>query len=791
MQENSVTLKARRAASCVRTMALALLWVGVLGVAWGQGTVKGFLKAEASGEAVMFASVTLEGTVYGVSSDVEGYFSLSRVPAGQYTLVVSSLEYETVREAIEIRDDRVLTKNIFLASKVVTLQGAEVSADREEQTTQVRTSVETIRPADIKRIPSFGGAPDLVQALQVLPGFVSTGDQGGQLYIRGGSPIQNKVLLDGMLVYNAFHSIGLFSVFDSDALANADVYTGAFSAKYGGRISSVMDIRTRDGNMRETEGRVGASPFGAKLLVHGPLRPMSDDRTGGISYLLSLKHSYLEQSSQFFYPYIDDGRLPFGFTDAYGKLTFGGGDGSKLSLFGFNFNDNASVLDDSTGVDFANYGWRNVGGGGTFTVVPPGSSVLLNGHFALSNYRINFQEEGSQDRFSEVQGFNFGLDFKYILGEDNVEYGLEVVGMQTDFLTYNSLAVSVQQQENTTELGGYLDYTIKRGPWIVQPSLRMQYYSSLAKGRLEPRFGMKYKATERLRLKAAAGMYSQNVISANSDRDVVNLFYGFLAGPQNLQDEMLRPNGEVREITHSLQTANHVVTGFEFDLTERLNVNTEGYFKHFSQLTNINRNKLFPDNTTYSGEPDAFKKDFIVETGRAMGADVVVKYEERETYLWFVYGLGKVDRWDGLRTYAPVFDRRHNVNFVASQGFGQGKWLLSARWNLGSGLPFTQSQGYYQAPGTGGDVDGDYLTSNPGSISIYLAGLNEGRLPAYHRLDFNVKRTWKDVGGGEMEVSAGITNLYNRDNVFYINRITGQRKNQLPFLPSVGLDWAF
>jgi len=756
-----------------------------------QGTVKGFLKSESSGEAVMFASVTLEGTTFGVSSDVEGYFSLSRVPAGQYTLVISSLEYETVREAIEIRNDRVLTRNLLLAAKVVTLAGAEISADREEQTTQVRTSVETIRPADIKRIPSFGGAPDLVQALQVLPGFVSTGDQGGQLYIRGGSPIQNKVLLDGMLVYNAFHSIGLFSVFDSDALANADVYTGAFSAKYGGRISSVMDIRTRDGNMRETEGRVGASPFGAKVLVHGPLRPMSENRTGGISYLLSLKHSYLEQSSQLFYPYIDDGRLPFGFTDAYGKLTFGGGDGSKLSLFGFNFTDNASVLDDSTGVDFANYGWRNVGGGGTFTVVPPGSSVLLNGHFALSNYRINFDEVGSPARYSEVQGFNFGLDFKYVLGEDNVEYGLEVVGMQTDFETFNSLQVAVQQKENTTELGGYLDYTIKRGAWIVQPSLRMQYYSSLAKARLEPRFGAKYKASERLRLKAAAGTYSQNVISANSDRDVVNLFYGFLAGPQNLQDELTLPNGEQRDITHSLQTANHVVTGFEFDLTERLNVNTEGYFKQFTQLTNFNRNKLFPDNTTYAGEPDAFKKDFIVETGRAMGADIVVKYEERETYLWFVYGLGKVDRWDGLQEYSPVFDRRHNVNLVASQGFGDGAWLVSARWNLGSGLPFTQSQGYYQSPGTGGGIDGDYLTSNPDGVSIYLADLNAGRLPAYHRLDVNVNRTWKDVAGGEVELSMGITNLYSRDNVFYINRITGQRKNQLPFLPSVGLDWAF
>jgi len=774
-----------------RLLGALLLWGVVAAPSWAQGTVKGFLKSNESGEAVMFATVTLEGTSFGVSSDVEGYYSLSRVPAGTYVLVVSSLEYETVRETVDIRDDKVLTKNLFLESKVIALQSAEISADREEQTTQVRTSVETIRPADIKRIPSFGGAPDLVQALQVLPGFVSTGDQGGQLYIRGGSPIQNKVLLDGMLIYNAFHSIGLFSVFDSDALANADVYTGAFSAKYGGRISSVMDIRTRDGNMKQTEGKVGASPFGAKVLVHGPLRSMNEDRTGGISYLLSVKHSYLEQSSQYFYPYIDDGRLPFGFTDGYGKVTFGGGDGSKFNLFGFGFNDNASVLDDSTGTPFAQYGWRNVGGGGTFTVVPPGSSVLMNGHFAMSNYRINFEEEGSADRYSEVQGFNFGLDFKYVLGEDNVEYGLEVVGMRTDFQTFNSLQVAVEQQENTTELGGYVDYTMKRGAWIVQPSMRMQYYSSLARIRPEPRFGVKYKASERLRLKAAAGMYSQNVISANSDRDVVNLFYGFLAGPQNLQDEIRMPDGTDRDIRHSLQTANHVVAGFEFDVTERLNVNTEGYVKQFTQLTNFNRNKLFPDNTTYADEPDAFKKDFVVETGRAIGADIVVKYEERETYLWFVYGLGDVDRWDGIRWYDPVFDRRHNVNLVASQGFDQGKWLVSARWNLGSGLPFTQSQGYYQSPGTGGGIDGDYLTSNPNQVSIYLAGLNEGRLPAYHRLDLNVKRAWKDVAGGDLELSLGVTNVYDRDNVFYVNRITGQRKNQLPFLPSLGMDWAF
>ena len=186
--------------------------------------------------------------------DIEGFYSLSRVPAGTYTLVVSSMEYEGASERIELVDGKITTRNFLLEQQVIQLGSAEVNADREEQTTKVNMSVETIRPSDLKKIPSFGGQPDLVQALQVLPGFISTGDQGGQLYIRGGSPIQNKVLLDGMIVYNAFHSIGLFSVFDSDVIANADVYTGGFGAKFGGRISSVMDIKTRDGNKMKTQG---------------------------------------------------------------------------------------------------------------------------------------------------------------------------------------------------------------------------------------------------------------------------------------------------------------------------------------------------------------------------------------------------------------------------------------------------------------------------------------------------------------------------------------------------------
>jgi outer membrane receptor protein involved in Fe transport len=115
-------------------------------------------------------------------------------------------------------------------------------------------SVQKITPKEIDKLPSIGGEPDIAQYMQVLPGVVFTGDQGGQLYIRGGSPVQNKVMMDGMIVYNPFHSIGLFSVFDTDIIRNADIYTGGFGAQYGGRISSIMDVTTIDGNQNEFEG---------------------------------------------------------------------------------------------------------------------------------------------------------------------------------------------------------------------------------------------------------------------------------------------------------------------------------------------------------------------------------------------------------------------------------------------------------------------------------------------------------------------------------------------------------
>ncbi|MBL0316920.1 MAG: TonB-dependent receptor [Flavobacteriales bacterium] len=206
--------------------------------AQAQGSVRGFVKDAASGQPVLFISVILEGTQYGTQTDENGFYSLTKVPAGNYTLVIKQLGFKEIREQIVVTNDKLLTKNYMLEVDDLILGEITITEEGDNQRNNVNISVESMRTKDIKRIPSFGGSPDLVQALTTLPGIISTGDQGGQIYVRGGSPVQNKVLLDGMIVYNAFHSIGLFSVFDTDVISNADVYTGGFSAQYGGRISS-------------------------------------------------------------------------------------------------------------------------------------------------------------------------------------------------------------------------------------------------------------------------------------------------------------------------------------------------------------------------------------------------------------------------------------------------------------------------------------------------------------------------------------------------------------------------
>ena len=753
-------------------------------------SIKGFVYQESTGEPMMFTNVYLKGTTYGGSTNENGYFNINRIPDGTYQLLITSVGYDSISEFISLQKGQVVSRKYYLKETSQQLEAVTITADKLEARTETKTSVITVTPKTITRIPSVGGQADFAQYLQVVPGVIFTGDQGGQLYIRGGSPIQNKVLLDGMVVYNPFHSIGLFSVFDTDIIRNADVYTGGFGAEYSGRISSIMDISTRDGNKKRASGKIGGNTFGAKIMIEGPIKKAKSPDDATASFIVSAKTSYLEQTSKALYPYASENGLPFNFQDIYGKVSINAPNGSKVNLFGFSYNDQVNNY-----MQLSDFSWNSFGAGSNFLVIPGKAPVMIEGNVAYSSYTSRMKEENNPDRYSNINGFNMGFDFSQFMGKHTLKYGVEMLGYTTDYETYSVYGHNkIGQKLNSTEIGLYAKYKAVLGNLLLEPSFRLQFYASLPDISPEPRLAMKYNVSDNFRLKAAAGMYSQNFVAATSDRDVVNLFYGFLSGIDNLPKTY---NG--KEINSYLQKANHFILGTEFDLSSNATLNVEGYWKDFVQLTNINRNKIYVDTPDNADVPDLLKKDFTKETGDAYGCDISLKYEDKHWYVWAVYALGFVTREyekaveNGVELveYAPHFDRRHNVNLILTYTAGaKREWEFSGRWNFGSGFPFTQVQGFYEYYSFQDGINFDYTSTN-GEMGILYGELNQGRLPSYHRFDVDVKRKFYFTENIILEADLSVTNVYNRENVFYVNLVSGQIANQLPVLPTLGLTLSF
>lgn len=755
-------------------LAVTALFVGS---AHAQATVRGFVFDNETGDPILFTPVYLKGTALGALTDDNGFYSIPGVPPGTYTLFMKAVGFDSATMPIELTDGEILNQQILLNRASVSIGPIDISGKRIIKQEEIDISTFRIPTKHIKRIPTIGGEADLAQYLSVLPGVISSGDQGGQLYIRGGAPIHNKVLLDGMDIYNAFHSIGLFSVYETEVIRNVEVMTGGFNAQYGGRISAVIDVTTRDGNKKNFAGYVSANPFMSKILVEGPISKLKKDGSS-ISYLLTAKNSYLRQSSPVVYNYVGENPegsgevLPYTFNDLFGKLSISAGNGTSVNFIGFNYRDKADF------VDVAGFDWNALGFGTHFVIVPGQSKALINGNLVYSDYDMNFEEAGSsQPRFSGIGGFNLGMDFTYFLPKDaEVKYGVDINGFATQFEFFNSLGLKIDQNQNTTEIGGFVYYKKVTDALVIEPSFRLQYYASLNNISPEPRLGLKIKATDNLRFKLAGGLYSQNLISTKSDQDVVNLFTGFLSGPEETLADV---NGQ--SATHKLQKAVHAITGIEYDLADGLEVAVEPYYKRFTQLININRNKIFRQDP-----------DYEIETGNAYGVDIYGEYENERMYLWATYSLGFVDRFNGDQTYPPHYDRRHNINVLTSYNFGtDGSWEASIRWNIGSGFPFTLTQGFFEELSFLDGVSTDYLTQNGSLGIIYDEELNAGRLPWYHRLDASLRKTVRLTRKSRVELVASVANVYNRKNIFYFDRIRYERVDQLPILPAVGASWFF
>lgn len=756
---------------------------------WGQGTLRGTVLDE-DGLPVPGAVVELPLLQMGAQTNGDGLWAINKVPVGKQWVRVVYFGYDTLKQEVTVEQGRVHTLTLYLQTyqqQTIVIEDVhgEINRNRPD------AGVTKISAKDIMSLPSLG-SPDLSQYLQVLPGVVFTGDQGGQLYIRGGTPVQNMTLMDGVIVYNPFHSIGLFSVFDPEYIREVDVHSAGFPAQYGGRVSSIMNIQTRPGSFRSFKGKVHTNTLTSSVLLEGPLMPKKGQALSNGSWLFSGRTLYMDQTAPKLYSYANEPLgLPFNFLDLYGKVSLGNGV-NRVNAFGFRQQDNVNFAYPSS------YSWRSTGGGLNFTLLPDNTNLVFTGGLGISNYRTEQNDAVDNfPRYSEVGGFNSRLNFAYLLNSvDEFSFGIQMLGFRTEFEYANSLGLTTQNQDNNTEFAGYFNYrkvfrqrtTLPSGEvstfsrFVLEPGIRFHYYNDHAYLSSEPRLAAKLNFRG-FSIQGLWGMYTQNLLATISDRDVVVLFQGYLAAPENIPD---------RRRSHSLQLGTHYMLGLQVDRIPRTELKLEGWYKDFGQLTNVNRQRIFPEDA-----------EFITETGRAYGADFIVSYRHKGLYLYGTYGWAFNERTDRQQTYSPIWDRRHTVNLLASLSRGElrskdkataldTKWDISVRWTLGSGFPFTQTQGLFEKLNFFGNGSQTDLTGQNGSLGVILSDdYNGARLPYYHRLDVSVKRRFRLGKSQVLEANVNVLNVYNRNNIFYFDRILYERVDQLPVMPTAGLSWSF
>jgi hypothetical protein len=745
------------------------------------GTIKGFVFDASNGQPLPLASVVITSTGKGVVTDAGGFFLLMKIPAGSQTIKVSFLGYQDWTATPMVRANGMEQIVVQLRPQVIQLEPATINAERIRLQRLNPVSTHHLTQVTLKKVPGMTGQSDLAEYLQVIPGIIFTGDRGGQFYVRGGAPVQNLVKIDGMTVISPFHSLGFASVFDTETIGSVDVLTAGYEAPYGGRISSVIDVKTRMGNRREFKTRAAVNTFGYGLLVEGPLKKMTPQSPSSLSVILSNKGSYINRTSGTLYPYLDSTGLPFGYNDLFGKVSLVGRRGDQLDLIGMHFTDAAdySSLIRTT--------WETNGGGMRFLITPVSSKLLFESGVFFSVYNARYKETTLRPRTTRYQSFEVNTKIYYRGPVMKLEWGTEMNFVNTLYTFARQGNLYTADEYFAAEILTYVDTKFEMNRLLVEPGFRIHYYADQVFVSPEPRLKLRYRINDLLNLNLATGLYSQNLVSTTSPEDVVNLFQGFYIGPGFVQDTY-----RGAYIRDKIQLAWHAVGGLSYLGPKNLKLSLEGYVKDYYRLIDYNRNRLYDlllnaDNVY----PEYLMKFFIIEKGWAYGLDFLADWNTPSWSLYLAYSLGYVFRQDEFMEYLPHYDRRHNLNFVGGYRLGRNKtWEIKTRWNLGSGFPFTQSYGLYENLVTGrGRFTLDPLTA--GQLTIWYAPLNRGRLPWYHRLDVSLQKTWQFLDSQVIELSLGIMNLYNRQNVFYVDRVTMKRVNQLPILPTLGFTWRF
>lgn len=760
-------------------------------------TLSGHVQDAVSGEQLLGATVWCEDTKQGVAANIYGFYSLT-LPEGKHNIIVTYIGYTPQRFEIDLSMNIKMDINLIAGTKLKEAVVSAESLNKIEE--QVQMSKMEIPIDQVKRLPAIGGEVDLLKVLQLLPGVQSGGEGTSGLYVRGGSPDQNLMLLDGVPLYSVNHLFGFFSVFNADAVKNMSITKGGFPARFGGRLSSILEIYMKDGHMKEYHADATVSIIASKLTVEGPI---VEDKA---SFMLSARRTYLDllikplisQANSNNPDVTTDPR--YYFYDLNGKLNWRIGPKDRLYLSAFkgeddfgiasaeNYGINSSTLD--FGLDWKNeiqaLRWNREWSPRLF------SNTTLTRSLYNFNTGIEITEQ-SEDTLSMAALYNSGIeDFSGRIDFDfapNARHYIKFGANWTNH-TFSPGATSLELNFGDTPaldtLLGPADIKSDEAFLYVEDEFELSERLKLNLGvhasilmvqdtsynSIQPRAALNYRLPGGYAFKASFARMAQ----------YVNLLTNEGLG---LPTDLWVPSTARIRPQQSWQVAMGVAKTFG-----DIEVSLEGYYKGMEGLLS------YKEGASFLFSLDTDWEDQVTQgIGNAYGTELLVQKKYGRTTGWIGYTLSwsnrKFDDINSGNWYPYTYDRRHDMSFVVTHDFTD-KWTGSAVWLYGTGRALTLSESSFSAYIPDGTGEGIYTFS-----AEVPSEKNAFRMSPYHRLDLSLTRT-KFLENGTRHLIFSVYNAYNNLNPFFAQTDEDDNGNPVireygifPIIPSVAWRFSF
>ncbi|MGE5681076.1 MAG: TonB-dependent receptor [Bacillota bacterium] len=754
-------------------------------------TVSGFVYDNTNGEALIGANVYFKDLGIGASTNLSGYFAIPNVPMGSQVLVISFLGYKTEEMPLKVEKQNKIIK-IYLRSDAVETKEIVITADSARTIDKLfakPVSKIELSAKQINNVPKVVEA-DLLRSLQTLPGIQALSDFSSALYIRGGTPDQNLYLIDGTDVYNPEHAFGLFSTFNTNAIKKVELSKGGFSAEYGGRLSSILNVTNLDGNRNNFQGDASISLLSASTTLQMPLGSI-----GSISG--SIRRTYMDKTIAKFVDEIPD----YYFYDGNLKAFIDLSPKNKIVASFYGGQDKLDYKFDKKAESPIGFqlDWGNTTGSINWkTIFNP--ELFANFWVTASHFRSYFNfEEAHVKEENQINDLTFKGSLEYYMSKNfNVKFGFEqknITGLLKDDFEDGKVDVSKRRSLYTAWASAIWRPTEN---WDIETGLRYDYFvSDKDYFNYDPRFSLKYRLSETINLKFSAGTFHQYV--HRMPRGVLTSIW--LTSDENYKGS----------------TSNHFIFGIQKELGQIYELEIEGYYKTYKDIYSYNQNflaDLKPERYDEKNEPVYSNSTGLLNRGdgNSIGLEVLLRKDYGAVTGWVGYSLSRtentIDNVNSNKSFVPRHDRTSTVNLLmnidinkffdelhgSSDNEGKSKWLLGLNFVYATGQPITIPSSTYLA-GTMPD-----FPINNTNIGLYPSELNTVRLPAYSRLDLSLTYE-KNYGSWTLAPYLQIFNIGNRKNVWFIqyknevkeNIVSQEIKNitMLPILPSIGVNIKF